>query len=137
MVEVVEEGVSEGAESAEDYEELMYSQLQFNQFIVNPASDKFLDVFLKDLNLTCFNEMDIFKAREIIELINDLQQWGLVDAAALFKPTLYNLVNTARSRGGFERNALITKKRLESANITQNTQKESRLKKFLAERRRN
>lgn len=117
-------------------EEFMYSQLEFQKFIVEPESKKLLDVFLKDLNLTCFNEVDIFKAREIIELINDLETWGLKDAANLFKPTLYNLVNTARSRGGFERNALITKKRQESANITQNLPKESMVKKFITERRR-
>ena len=117
-------------------EEYMYSQLQFQQFLVEPESKVLLDVFLRDLNLTCFNELDIYKAREIIELINDLTTWGLKDAAALFKPTLYNLVNTARSRGGFERNALNTKRRLETANITQNLPKESMIKKFITERRR-
>jgi len=117
-------------------EEFMYSQLEFQKFIVEPESKELLDVFMKDLNLTCFNEVDIFKAREIIELINDLTTWGLKDAAALFKPTLYNIVNTARSRGGFERLAQITKKRQESANITQNLPKESMIKKFITERKR-
>lgn len=106
-----------------EIDDFFYSNLQFQQFLVEPDSKKALDdVFIRDLNLTNFNELDIHKARETISLIGDLRNWGLGEASKLFLPDLFGLVNTARSRGGFERLALITQKRQssETAQITQN-----------------
>ncbi len=102
--------------------EFFYSQLQFQQFLVEPDSKNALEgVFNRDLNLTNFNELDIHKARETISLIADLKSWGLNEASGLFIPDLFGLVNTARSRNGFERMALITRNNnnSESATITQ------------------
>ena len=124
-------------QSNENNEEYFYNDLQFQRFLVEPISSSLLDnVFIRDLVLSNLNEIDIYKARNVIELIGDLENWGISKASKLFKVTLMNLVNTARARGGFERLALITKHRNESANIMQkSTQEQESFFKRLIRRR--
>ena len=111
----------------EKYEEFLYSELQLKKSLIEPESKSiknFESAFVKDLILTNFNEVDIFTGRGILNSMIDFNLFGLGEVAnQILLPNLFSIVNTARSRGGFERKALITQKRDENSVIkaTQNT----------------
>jgi len=111
----------------ENYEEFLYSELQLKKSLIEPESKEiknFNQAFIKDLILTNFNEVDIFTGRGILGSMIDFNLFGLGNVAnEILLPNLFSIVNTARSRGGFERKALITQKRDESSVIkaTQNS----------------
>ena len=118
----------------EKYEEFLYSELQLKKTLIEPESKniKNFDVaFNRDLILTNFNEIDIGFSRAILGSIRDFNLFGLGDVSnEILLPSLFSIVNTARSRNGFERKALITQKRDENSTIkaTQNTSLWEKLK---------
>jgi len=108
------------AQNLQAEEDFIYSELQFKKILVEPESKKFSEVFIKDLNLTNFNEVDIVYSRNILNSIRDFNMFGLNNASKeILIPNLFSVVNTARSRDGFERKAQITIKKDETATITQ------------------
>ncbi len=118
----------------EKYEEFLYSELQLKKTLIEPESKNIKNfgvAFNRDLILTNFNEVDICFSRAILGSIRDFNLFGLGDVSnEILLPSLFSIVNTARSRNGFERKALITQKRDENSTIkaTQNTSLWEKLK---------
>ena len=96
----------------EKYEEFLYSELQLKKTLIEPESKNIKNfgvAFNRDLILTNFNEIDISFSRAILGSIRDFNLFGLGDVSNdILLPSLFSIVNTARSRNGFERKALIT-----------------------------
>lgn len=108
-------------------QEFLYSDLQFKNKIIDPISGRiknFEDIFNTDLIITNLNSVDIQYIRTLISTYNSFVNFNLKGVAEeLFLPEIFSFVNTARSRDGFERKALITIKRDDEQRIqaTQNT----------------
>ncbi len=93
-----EENIDRGLEPSD-----VATPLDMQLFLVEPTAKKEFSWINKDMTLTYLDELDLAKARELSNLINTLMAFGLKESAKLLQGDLANILNSARSRHGFER----------------------------------